>query len=130
MVNRTAAALVLRDGDKARLEQWVRSTSMPAGYPTGELHLVMDNYATQRVEVRAWLDAKPIHVHFTPTSGSWLNLVEVWFSITENQALHRGTSRSVGELNAKISEFINGWNPPAHLDQTGRRDHRQDPPQT
>ncbi len=43
----------------------------------------MDNYAThKRVEVRDWLTANPrIHVHFTPTSGSWLNLVEVWFGI-------------------------------------------------
>ena len=46
-------------------------------YPDGELHLVMDNYAAhKRVEVRDWLAANPrIHAHFTPTSGSWLNLV-------------------------------------------------------
>src|SRR5215218_8627004 len=54
-------------------------------YPAEELHLVMDNYAAhKRVEVRDWLAANPrIHVHFTPTSGSWLNLVEVWFGIIE-----------------------------------------------
>ena len=54
-------------------------------YPDRELHLVMDNYAThKRVEVRDWLAANPpIHVHVTPTSGSWLNLVEIWFGITE-----------------------------------------------
>ena len=48
-------------------------------YPTGELHLVMDNYAThKRPEVKAWLADNPrIHAHFTPTSGSWLNLVSV-----------------------------------------------------
>ena len=52
-------------------------------YPDPELHLVMDNYAAhKRVEIRDWLAANPrIHVHFTPTSGSWLNLVEVWFGI-------------------------------------------------
>jgi len=85
-------------------------------YPTGELHLVMDNYAThKRIEVRDWLAANPrIHFHFTPTSGSWLNLVEVWFSIIEKQALHRGTFRSVRDLNAKIRDFINGWNPRSH----------------
>ncbi len=50
-----------------------------------ELHLVMDNYAAhKKAEVRDWLAANPrIHVHFTPTSGSWLNLVEVWFGIIE-----------------------------------------------
>jgi hypothetical protein len=54
-------------------------------YPDGELHLVMDNYAAhKRLEIRSWLAANPrIQVHFTPTSGSWLNLVEVWLGIIE-----------------------------------------------
>ncbi|WP_344808941.1 IS630 family transposase, partial [Microlunatus ginsengisoli] len=85
-------------------------------YPEVELHLVMDNYAThKRVEVRDWLAANPrIHVHFTPTSGSWLNLVEVWFGIIERQAIRRGTFRSVRELTGKIRDFINGWNNRRH----------------
>ena len=76
----------------------------------------MDNYAAhKRVEVRDWLAANPrIHVHFTPTSGSWLNLVEVWFGIIERQAIHRGTFGSVKDLNAKIRAFINGWNDRCH----------------
>jgi transposase len=51
---------------------------------------VMDNYAThKRIEVRDWLAANPrIHIHFTPTSGSWMKLVEVWFGIIEKQAIH------------------------------------------
>ncbi len=85
-------------------------------YPENELHLVMDNYSThKRVEVRDWLAANPrVHVHFTPTSGSWLNLVEVWFGIIERPAIHRGTFRSVRELNAKIRAFIDGWNDRKH----------------
>ena len=85
-------------------------------YPDRELHLVMDNYAAhKRVEIRDWLTANPrIHVHFTPTSGSWLNLVEVWFGIIERQAIRRGTFRSVRELNSKIRDFINGWNTRKH----------------
>ena len=81
-----------------------------------ELHLVMDNYAThKRKEVRDWLAANPrIKVHFTPTSASWLNLVEVWFSIIERQAIHRGTFGSVRNLNAKIRAFIDGWNDRCH----------------
>ena len=81
-----------------------------------ELHLVMDNYAAhKRVEVRDWLAANPrIHVHFTPTSGSWLNLVEVWFGIIERQAIRRGTFGSVKELNTKIRAFIDGWNDRCH----------------
>jgi transposase len=85
-------------------------------YPDQELHLVMDNYAAhKRVEVRDWLANNPrIQVHFTPTSGSWLNLVEVWFGIIEKQAIHRGTFRSVRDLNAKIRAFIDGWNDRCH----------------
>src|SRR3954453_19363261 len=85
-------------------------------YPERELHLIMDNYAAhKRVEVRAWLAAHPrVQVHFTPTSGSWLNLVEVWFGIIERQAIHRGSFGSVRELNAKIRAFVNGWNDRCH----------------
>ena len=85
-------------------------------YPDRELHLVMDNYAAhKRIEIRDWLTANPrVHVHFTPTSASWMNLVEVWFGIIERQAIHRGSFGSVKDLNAKIRAFINGWNDRAH----------------
>jgi hypothetical protein len=55
-----------------------------------------------------------VQVHFTPTSASWMNLVEVWFGIIERQAIHRGTFRSVHELTGKIRTFIDGWNDRAH----------------
>jgi transposase len=85
-------------------------------YPDQELHLIMDNYAThKRVEVRDWLAANPrIHAHFTPTSGSWLNLVEVWFGIIERQAIRRGVFPSVRDLTTKIRAFITGWNRRKH----------------
>jgi transposase len=85
-------------------------------YPDRELHLVMDNYAAHKhPNVNAWLAANPrVHVHFTPTSGSWLNLVEVWFSIIERQAIHRGSFPSVRDLMIKIRAFINGWNDRCH----------------
>ena len=81
-------------------------------HPGRELHLVMDNYATHKTpEVTEWLAANPrIVVHFTPTSGCWLNLVEVWFGIIERQAIRRGTFTSVKDLNAKIRAFITGSN--------------------
>ena len=76
----------------------------------------MDNYAAhKRIEVRDWLAENPrIQVHFTPTSASWLNLVEVWFGIIERQAIHRGTYRSVRDLTTAICTFITGWNNRAH----------------
>jgi transposase len=81
-------------------------------YPDRQLHLVMDNYAThKRAEVRTWLEANPrVQVHFTPTSASWMNLVEVWFGIIERQAIRRGTFGSVTDLNTKIRAFIDNWN--------------------
>jgi transposase len=85
-------------------------------YPSHDLHLVMDNYAAHKhPEVRAWLAAHPrASVHLTPTHASWMNLVEVWFSIIERQAIHRGSFTSVRDLNAKIRAFITGWNDRAH----------------
>jgi len=85
-------------------------------YPERELHLVMDNYAAHKhPAVRTWLAANPrVHVHFTPTHASWMNLVEVWFSLIERQAIHRGTFGSVKDLNAKIRAYIDGWNDRAH----------------
>ena len=100
-------------------------------YPDRELHLVMDNYAThKRPEVKAWLAANPrIHVHFTPTSGSWLNLVEVWFGIIERQAIRRGVFPAVRDLTGKIRTLHQRLEqplPPVHLDQNTRINPRQD----
>ncbi|MGV9793272.1 IS630 family transposase, partial [Gordonia sp. NPDC003422] len=85
-------------------------------YPGQELHLVMDNYATHKTpEVKAWLaEHTNFHVHFTPTSASWLNLVEIWFGILDRQAIRRGIFTSVADLNAKIRAFITGWNDRKH----------------
>ena len=62
-------------------------------------------------KVNAWLARNPrIHLHFTPTSCSWLNLVECFFSIITRQAIRRGTFSSVKDLVAAIRRFIAGWN--------------------
>ena len=85
-------------------------------YPHQELHLVMDNYATHKhLGVKDWLTANPrVHVHFTPTHASWMNMVEAWFSMAERQAIHRGSYRSVRELVSAIRAYIDGWNQRAH----------------
>ena len=66
-------------------------------YPRRQLHLVLDNYGTHtHAEVKAWLAKHPrVHLHFTPTSASWMNLVEVFFSIITRQAIRRGSFPSV-----------------------------------
>ena len=74
--------------------------------------MVVDNYATHKhPDVEAWLARhRRVTLHFTPTSGSWLNLVEVFFSIITRQAIRRGTFVSVKELVGAIRLFIDGWN--------------------
>ena len=85
-------------------------------YPRRKLHLVVDNYATHNhPAVRAWLTRNPrITLHFTPTSGSWLNMVEIFFSIITRQAIRRGSFGSVKDLIAAIGTFIDGWNERCH----------------
>lgn len=53
-------------------------------------------------------------MHVTPTSGSWLNMVEIWFGIIERHTIHRGAFPSVRDLTAKIRDFITGWNRRKH----------------
>jgi transposase len=81
-------------------------------YPRRQLHVVVDNYGTHKhAKVQAWLAKQPrIHLHFTPTYGSWLNLVEASFSIIERQALRRGDFASVEKLVAAIGRFVDAWN--------------------
>jgi len=81
-------------------------------YPRVKLHIVVDNYATHKhPKVRAWLAKHPrITLHFTPTSASWLNLVEAFFSIITRQAIHRGSFTSVPDLIAAIEAFIDAYN--------------------
>jgi transposase len=81
-------------------------------YPRVPLHVVADNYATHKhPAVQAWLAKHPrVRMHFTPTSGSWLNLVEVFFGIITRQAIRRGTFTSVKDLIGAIKTFIDAWN--------------------
>ena len=85
-------------------------------YPHQELHVVLDNYHTHKhAEINAWLARHPrITLHFTPTSGSWLNLVEVFFGIITRQAIRRGSFDNVAQLVKKIRTFIAGWNQRCH----------------
>ncbi|WP_165986923.1 IS630 family transposase [Streptomyces sp. YIM 98790] len=77
-----------------------------------DLHLVLDNYATDKTEaVKKWLLRHPrFHLHFTPTSASWLNLVERWFAELTCRKLRRSAHRSVVELERDIRGWINEWN--------------------
>jgi transposase len=75
---------------------------------TLDLQIIADNYATHKhPEVNAWLDTHPrVHMHFTPTSASWVNLVERFFAEITDKAIRRGVFKSVRELEAAIETFI------------------------
>jgi len=81
-------------------------------YPRVRLHVVADNYATHKhPKVKNWLAKNPrVTMHFTPTSGSWMNMVEIFFGIITRQAIRRGTFTSVKDLITAIENFIDGWN--------------------
>ena len=77
-----------------------------------DLHVVLDNAATHKTPaVKRWLAAHPRFIlHFTPTSASWLNLVERWFAELTTKKLRRGTHTSVRQLNTDIRAWIDTWN--------------------
>ena len=84
-------------------------TEFPGDVP---LHMVLDNYGTHKhPRVRTWLARHPRFVlHFVPTSSSWLNLVERWFSELTSKRIRRGSFGSVEELQAAIDDFLTTWN--------------------
>ncbi len=81
-------------------------------YPRVPLHVVLDNSSTHSTpEVKRWLARhKRVHFHFTPTSASWMNMVEIWFSILTKQQVRRGVYHDVPELIAAIEHYIDGYN--------------------
>ena len=83
-----------------------------AAYPRRELQVVVDHLSTHsHAAVATWLGRhRRVHLHFTPTSGSWLNLVEAFFSIITRQALRRGNFPTVADLIGAIERFIAAWN--------------------
>jgi transposase len=97
-----------------RHQEWIKFLKHidAATDPALQLHLIADNYATHKhPQVQRWLARHPrFQMHFTPTSSSWLNLVERWFRDLTQQRLRRGTFRSVRQLQAAIFEYVEHHN--------------------
>ena len=111
-LDRTQPLLPMRPGQvERRTHDYTRhgTTSLFAALA---IHLIMDNYGTHKTAlIRRWLAKRPrFHVHFTPTYGSWLNLVERWFAELTNKQVRRGVHRSVAELETAIRAFIDAHN--------------------
>ena len=80
--------------------------------PDLDVHLILDNYATHKTPaIQRWLARRPrYHLHFTPTSSSWLNQVERWFAVLTEKQLRRGVFRSTRELEQAIEQYIDQHN--------------------
>ena len=87
--------------------------AIESAVPPGlDVHLIADNYATHKTAlIRNWFAKRPrFHIHFTPTSASWLNLVERWFGLLTEKQLRRGVHQSSGELEAAIYRYLDVTN--------------------
>ncbi|MGE5764687.1 MAG: IS630 family transposase [Mycobacterium leprae] len=113
-VDPTSGAVIANHYRRHRHQEFGRfleliDTAVPAGY---DLPLILDNYATHKTPaITEWLLRHPrFHLHFTPTSASWTNLVERWFADLTTRKLRRSAHRSVTELEADLRRWINAWN--------------------
>jgi transposase len=115
------AALSMLDGKvigdcmpRHRHQEFIRFLKKIDGEtPSGlDLHLIVDNYGTHKhPRVQSWIQRHPrFHLHFLPTSSSWLNLVERWFREITDKRIRRGAFRSVSELIAAIREYLSNHN--------------------
>jgi len=115
------AALNVQDGSiigtcekKHRHQEWIKFLNLiKRNVPKEkEIHLICDNYATHKhPKVKAWLARnKRFHCHFTPTSASWLNMVERFFRDLSEHRLRRGVFKSVGELNKAVVDYLRAHN--------------------
>ena len=97
-----------------RHQEWIKFLKLidQQTPPELDLHLIVDNYATHKhPNVKKWLKRHPrFHVHFIPTSSSWLNLIERWFRRITDDRIRRGTFRSVPKLIQTITEYIESNN--------------------
>jgi transposase len=77
-----------------------------------DLHLIVDNYSTHKhPQVKSWLKQHPrFHLHFTPTSASWLNLVERFFAEITNKRIRRGSFQNVSALIKAIRDYLDNHN--------------------
>jgi len=80
-------------------------------YPARDIHVVLDNLSTHKPKYDRWLSRHPrVHFHFTPTRASWLNQIEVWFSLLSRQALRGANFISTAQLRRAIDDFVHVHN--------------------
>ena len=80
-------------------------------YPGKEIHVILDNLNTHKPKNDRWLSRhKNVHFHYTPTHASWMNQIEIWFSILSRKALRGGSFTSPRQVREAIDHFIQAYN--------------------
>jgi transposase len=112
---RTGAVIGQHHKRRRRIEFLAFMIQMVAQHDGKEIHVILDNLSTHKPKRDMWLRRHPnVHFHYTPTHGSWLNQIEIWFSILAGKSLKGASFASVRELVAHIDSFISSYNDDAH----------------
>jgi len=108
---------------RRRVEFLTFMNQVVADYPEREIHVILDNLNTHKPRRDLWLARHPqVHLHFTPTHASWLNQVEVWFSILSRSALRGASFTSPEQVRDAIEAFVAVYNPTAEPFQWRKRE--------
>jgi transposase len=107
----TGKVTVAHKNRRRRVEFLAFMNNVVADYPDTAIHVILDNLNTHKPKNDRWLKRHPnVRLHFTPTRTSWLNQVEIWFSILEGKSLHGASFTSVAQLRQHIDAFIEAYN--------------------
>lgn len=107
----TGKVTVAHKNRRRRIEFLAFMNTIVADYPDTAIHVILDNLNTHKPKNDCWLKRHPnVRFHFTPTRASWLNQVEIWFSILEGKSLHGASFTSVAQLREHIDAFIETYN--------------------
>ena len=106
----TGKIIATHSNRRRRVEFLDFMNSLTAAFPNRKLHVILDNLSTHKKNEH-WLKAHPnVQFHFTPTSASWLNQVEVWFSILQGQSLSGASFTNLKQLQEHIDAYVNAYN--------------------
>jgi transposase len=107
----TGKLIATHKNRRRRLEFLAFMNDIVAAHPGQDIHVVLDNLRTHKPKRDHWLKRHPnVHFHFTPTNASWLNQVEIWFSILAGKSLSSASFTSVAQLRQHIDDFITTYN--------------------
>lgn len=113
---------------RRRVEFLIFMNQVVADYPEREIHVILDNLNTHKPKRDLWLARHPqVHFHFTPTHASWLNQVEVWFSVLTRAALQGASFTSPEQVRTAIEGFVAAYNPTAEPFQWRKREVKNTP---